>query len=96
MFYYLRKHGSECSYSQVALIAWGWLSQAHCKEEKAIVYFLTCACVDLHAAVLGRLPGLQGIHVKALHGRMKQAAREATLATFAALPSGDHLVPSNF
>ncbi|KAK9867069.1 hypothetical protein WJX84_000018 [Apatococcus fuscideae] len=62
--------------------------QAHCRQEKAIVYFLTCACVDLHAAVLGRLQGLQGIHVNALHGRMKQAAREFTLASFAALPSG--------
>ena len=54
------------------------------------MYCLTCACVDLYAAVLGRLPGLQGIHVKALHGRMKQAARESTLASFASLPSGTY------
>ncbi len=72
------------------MTVWGVL-QARCKQEKAIVYFLTCACVDLHAAVLGQLPGLEGIPVQALHGRMKQAAREATLESFAALPSGEAL-----
>ena len=56
--------------------------------DKAIVYFLTCACVDLFAALLGRLPATRGLPVHALHGRMKQSAREATLATFAALPAG--------
>lgn len=65
--------------------------QAHA-EEKCIVYFLTCACVDLFALLLGRLgvlaPALPP--VCALHGRMKQAAREATLASFAALPAGDY------
>ena len=64
--------------------------QAHA-EEKCIVYFLTCACVDLFALLLGRLAGLAPPlpPVRALHGRMKQAAREATLASFAALPAGD-------
>lgn len=57
--------------------------------DKAIVYFLTCACVDLYATLLARLPATAGLPVHALHGRMKQAAREATLATFAALPAGE-------
>ena len=64
--------------------------QAHA-DEKCIVYFLTCACVDLFALLLGRLASLAPAlpPVRALHGRMKQAAREATLASFAALPAGD-------
>lgn len=55
------------------------------------MYFLTCACVDLFASLLARLPTLSPAlpPVKALHGRMKQAAREATLASFAALPAGE-------
>ena len=53
-----------------------------------IVYCLTCACVDLHAAALPRLPAAAGLRLAALHGRMKQAAREAVLAVFAAQEGG--------
>lgn len=52
------------------------------------MYFLTCACVDLYAALLLRLPGAAPLPVRALHGRMKQAAREAVLADFTDLPAG--------
>jgi len=62
-------------------------AQAHARE-KVIVYFLTCACVDLFAAALPRLPAAAGLRLAALHGRMKQAAREAVLAAFAALDGG--------
>ena len=58
------------------------------KAEKTIVYFLTCACVDLFATLLARLPQTAGLPIAALHGRMKQAAREAALAEFAKLLSG--------
>ena len=58
------------------------------KDEKTIVYFLTCACVDLFATLLGRLPQTAGLPIAALHGRMKQAAREAALAEFAKQLSG--------
>ncbi|PRW20643.1 DEAD-box ATP-dependent RNA helicase 18 [Chlorella sorokiniana] len=56
--------------------------------EKTIVYFLTCACVDFVSAVLPRLPQCKMLSVKALHGKMKQAARAATLSSFAEAPSG--------
>jgi hypothetical protein len=62
-------------------------AQAHARE-KVIVYFLTCACVDLFAAALPRLPAAAGLRLAALHGRMKQAAREAVLAAFAAQDGG--------
>ena len=60
------------------------------RGERVIVYFLTCAAVDFFAAVLPRIPpgrwGGEGggpLRPIALHGRMKQSAREAALAAFA-------------
>ncbi|KAG2447782.1 hypothetical protein HYH02_007239 [Chlamydomonas schloesseri] len=62
----------------------------HGPSRKVIVYAMTCAGVDHLAAVLPRLPQLatSGVRLRALHGRMKQAAREATLEAFRALPAG--------
>ena len=62
----------------------------HGPSRKVIVYAMTCAAVDHLAAVLPRLPQLAtaGVRLRALHGRMKQAAREATLEAFRALPAG--------
>lgn len=40
------------------------------------------------AAVLPRLPQCKSLKLKALHGKMKQAARAATLAAFADAASG--------
>ena len=60
------------------------------RGERVIVYFLTCAAVDFFAAVLPRIPpgrwggsGGGALRPIALHGRMKQSAREAALAAFA-------------
>ncbi|WIA21355.1 hypothetical protein OEZ85_000576 [Tetradesmus obliquus] len=58
------------------------------RDSKVIVYFLTCACVEHHALLLKRLPQLKGLQVQALHGKLKQAAREATLSKYSGLPSG--------
>lgn len=63
-------------------------------QEKIIVYFLTCACVDFFALVLPRLMKLKplsgnrwsGMH--SLHGRMKQSVRETTLSAFSSSPAG--------
>ena len=62
------------------------------RESKVIVYFLTCACVDFFATVLDRLPAARGLAITPLHGRMKQAAREAALAAFADAPAGESLL----
>jgi ATP-dependent RNA helicase DDX55/SPB4 len=43
------------------------------KQEKTIVYALTCASVDWLGAALPRLPGGGAVPVLALHGNMKQA-----------------------
>ena len=64
------------------------------REQKVIAFMLTCACVDLHATLLNNLPAAKGLEVKALHGRMKQSQRQATLQAFASQKSGDLFCPS--
>ena len=75
------------------------------RGERVIVYFLTCAAVDFFAAVLPRIPpgrwgggdggggggggGGGSLRPIALHGRMKQSAREAALAAFARGDEGE-------
>jgi ATP-dependent RNA helicase DDX55/SPB4 len=63
-------------------------AQEH-RGSKVIVYMLTCACVDFFATVLGQLPEAAGLRLVTLHGRMKQAAREAHLADYAAGEAGE-------
>ncbi|KAG4202344.1 hypothetical protein ERO13_A05G332100v2 [Gossypium hirsutum] len=58
------------------------------KSKKVIVYFMTCACVDYWGVVLPRLNALKRFSLIALHGKMKQTAREKALATFTSLSSG--------
>ena len=56
-----------------------------------MVYMLTCACVDYYADILAQLKPeqLQGVRMTALHGKMKQAARDKALAQFANKPAGE-------
>ncbi|KAL2458692.1 DEAD-box ATP-dependent RNA helicase 18 [Forsythia ovata] len=56
--------------------------------KKIIIYFMTCASVDYWGVVLPRLSALKGFSLIALHGKMKQAAREKALASFTSLTSG--------
>ena len=58
------------------------------REEKIIVYLLTCAAVDFYALAISIAAGKGGLQTSALHGKMKQSQREATLADFAAKPGG--------
>ena len=69
----------------------------HGRSEKLIVYFFTCACVDYFSTILPRLLGSSGgrsgstdspVQLHALHGRMKQSARESTLTSFAQATTG--------
>ncbi|EFJ40203.1 hypothetical protein VOLCADRAFT_108284 [Volvox carteri f. nagariensis] len=55
---------------------------------KIIVYAMTCAVVDYLSLVLPRLPALRRVKMRALHGRMKQAARERELEAFRQLSAG--------
>ena len=73
-----------------------------CRGLKSIVYFMTCACVDLAAAVLpvlvnscqsrNRAEHIAFVH---LHGRMKQAARERALRSFAEADGGAVLMATD-
>ncbi|KAM1029002.1 hypothetical protein ACFX13_042279 [Malus domestica] len=56
------------------------------KSNKTI--FMTCACVDYWGLVLPMLGPLKGFPLIALHGKMKQAARDKALASFTSLSSG--------
>ncbi|CAB4301433.1 unnamed protein product [Prunus armeniaca] len=58
------------------------------KSNKTIVYFMTCACVDYWGLVLPLFGSLKGFPLIALHGKMKQAARDKALASFTSLSSG--------
>eukprot|EP00850_Spirogloea_muscicola_P010909 SM000065S20258 [mRNA] locus=s65:520709:524139:- [translate_table: standard] len=59
------------------------------KDKKLIVYFLTCACVDYWALALPLvLAHSCALPVFALHGKMKQRAREKVLADFSKLDIG--------
>ena len=60
-------------------------------SEKIIVYFLTCSCVDFFHLALKRLgPKALSPNFKvwALHGKMKQAARESTLSAYTSIEGG--------
>ena len=61
--------------------------QAH-RQEKVIVYMLTCACVDFWASALPHVPEAQGLSIHALHGRMKQRVRDAKLGAFTSSAAG--------
>ena len=50
------------------------------------VYFLTCACVDYFARVLGHF--LDGIPILSLHGKIPAKYRPKTLADFRKMASG--------
>lgn len=60
------------------------------KNNKGIVYFLTCACVDYFGVAMEALKEAFGIRVPVyvLHGRMKQKAREGALGAFAEAEEG--------
>lgn len=55
---------------------------------KAIVYFMTCACVDFWGTVLPTLDCLKNIQMFTLHGKMRQSMREKALARFASMEAG--------
>ncbi|KAL3138555.1 hypothetical protein ABBQ32_006331 [Trebouxia sp. C0010 RCD-2024] len=63
------------------------LIQEHC-DEKVIVYFLTCASVDFFSAALAQLPQMASARLHALHGKMKQQAREATMTAYSTGTAG--------
>lgn len=61
--------------------------QAHA-DDKVIVYFLTCASVDFFSTALAQLPHMASAKLFALHGKMKQAAREGVMASYTSSTAG--------
>lgn len=58
------------------------------QDDKVIVYFLTCASVDFFHSALTQLPDMKAAQLFALHGKMKQAAREAVMSAYTSSPAG--------
>ncbi len=52
-------------------------------QEKVIIFFLTCACVEYYSSVLKELnPPCKGYEYEALHGKLVQKRREKTMERF--------------
>ena len=58
------------------------------KEEKIIVFFLTCACVDFYGSTLQQLLKDEGVCVELLHGKLVQKRREKAMERFRAITTG--------
>jgi len=54
------------------------------KDEKIIVFFLTCACVDFFGNALSELMATHLDYIEALHGKMNQKRRQNTLERYKA------------
>ena len=66
------------------------IMQEH-KDEKVIVFALTCAVVEFYGTILKHLEAAKGVKVWTLHGRMKQNQRQSALHAFAHQDAGRHL-----
>ena len=60
------------------------------KNEKIIVFFLTCACVDFYGSALAQL--LPDCNIEMLHGKMVQKRREKTMERFRSTDDKDRIV----
>jgi len=58
------------------------------KEEKIIVFFLTCACVDFYGSTLQQLLNDKGVCVELLHGKLVQKRREKAMERFREIKTG--------
>lgn len=72
-------------------VVWGFL-RAHAAS-RSIVFFATCKQVRFFHAAFCRLR--PGVPLRALHGGMKQGARAAAVAAFAAAPAGAALLATD-
>ena len=55
---------------------------------KMIIYFLTCASVDFFYAALSQLPQRPAAQLYALHGKMQQQTRDATITAYTSNVAG--------
>jgi ATP-dependent RNA helicase DDX55/SPB4 len=58
------------------------------KDEKIIVFFLTCACVDFYGNTLQQVLKDQGVCVELLHGKLVQKRREKAMERFREIETG--------
>jgi len=61
------------------------------REEKMIVFFLTCACVDFYGNVLQQILSKENVYVELLHGRLVQKRREKAMQRFRTSQKGGAL-----
>ena len=58
------------------------------KDEKTVVFFLTCSCVDFYGNALQHLLSKKLSYLESLHGKMVQKRRENALSRFRSAPCG--------
>ncbi len=58
------------------------------KEEKVIVFFMTCADVEFYGRALEEVHELSEVPVETLHGRMVPKRRNGTFEHFVAMKNG--------
>jgi len=62
-------------------------------EEKVIIFFLTCACVEYYSTVLQKLrPPAKGYAFESLHGKLVQKRREKAMGRFRESSNGSALL----
>lgn len=61
------------------------------RDEKIIVFFLTCACVDFYGTTLQEILKNDGVYIELLHGKLVQKRRENAMERFREIQSGGAL-----
>jgi ATP-dependent RNA helicase DDX55/SPB4 len=61
------------------------------REDKIIVFFLTCACVDFYGTTLQEILKPESVHIELLHGKLVQKRRENAMERFREIQSGGAL-----
>jgi ATP-dependent RNA helicase DDX55/SPB4 len=64
--------------------------QSH-REEKIIVFFLTCACVDFYGSTLQQVLKDESVDIELLHGKLVQKRREKAMERFRDVTTGGAL-----
>ena len=65
---------------------------AHGKEERIVVFFMACACVEFYGLALEKINELKDINLQTIHGKMHQKRRSLSLDKFINSKSGGVLL----
>jgi ATP-dependent RNA helicase DDX55/SPB4 len=58
------------------------------RDEKMIIFLMTCACVEFYGSALQKILGEEDIYIETLHGKLVQRRREKAMDRFRQSPNG--------